>query len=200
MAAPWRELLDWWFGPAASPTEVTAARNALWFGKRKANDTQARERFGALVQQALAGDLQDWTADPEGWLALIVLLDQLPRMIHRDSARAHAGDARAQALLREGLHVGHDLHLTPVQRTFVYLVLEHSENLDDQDQAVARFAALMESLAEHQRAYFKRSLDYAERHRRIIARFGRFPHRNALLGRTSTPEEVEFLKTPGSGF
>ena len=87
-----------------------------------------------------------------------------------------------------------------MQRTFVYLVLEHSENLDDQDQAVARFAALVESLAEHQRAYFKRSLDYAERHRRIIARFGRFPHRNALLGRTSTPEEVEFLKTPGSGF
>ncbi|WP_109512116.1 DUF924 family protein [Pseudomonas ovata] len=200
MGAPWRDLLDWWFGPADSPTEAVATRNALWFGKRKANDTEARERFGDQVQQALAGGLQDWATHPEGWLSLIVLLDQLPRMIHRDSAQAYAGDARAQALLREGLHAGHHLQLPPLQCTFVYLVLEHSENLDDQNQAVACFTGLVQQLPEHERGYFRRSLDYAERHQRIIARFGRFPHRNALLGRASTPEEVEFLKTPGSGF
>ncbi|GAB7530969.1 DUF924 family protein [Pseudomonas sp. 3A(2025)] len=200
MSAPWSPLLLWWFGTAESPAEVARAKGALWFGKREANDTEARERFGVLMQNALAGGLQDWVTHPEGWLGLILLLDQLPRMIHRDSASAYAGDARAQTLLREGLHTGLDLQLTPLQRTFVYLVLEHSEDLDDQNQAIACFAGLVELLPDSERAYFRQSLDYAERHQIIIARFGRFPHRNALLGRASTLEESEYLKTPGSGF
>lgn len=200
MSAPWQALLDWWFGDFESAAATAAARNTLWFGKRKGNDTEARERFGDLVEQALNGGLQHWLNDPQGWLATIVLLDQLPRMIYRDTPRAWSGDARAQALLHEGLRQGHDLQLSPVQRSFAYLVLEHSEHLDDQNLSLACFTRLLQTASDADRAYLRQSLDYAERHQRIVERFGRFPHRNAVLGRTSSAEEIAFLKTPGSSF
>ncbi|SHN15797.1 Uncharacterized conserved protein, DUF924 family [Pseudomonas asturiensis] len=200
MRAPWLPLLDWWFGPAESPTEVVKARNTLWFGKKQANDAEARERFGDLVDKALAGGLAEWAENPKGWLALILLLDQLPRMIHRDTPNAFAGDPRAQALVKHGLKLERDQHLDPLQRTFIYLVLEHSENLADQNQAIACFTRLLPLLPSTDRDYFTSSLDFAERHQAIIARFGRFPHRNAILGRTSTDQEIEFLEKPGSSF
>ncbi|MBC3956670.1 DUF924 family protein [Pseudomonas triticifolii] len=200
MRAPWLPLLDWWFGSAESPTEVVKARNTLWFGKKKANDAEARERFGDQVEKALAGGLAEWAENPKGWLALILLLDQLPRMIHRDTSNAFAGDPRAQALVKHGLKLERDQHLDPLQRTFIYLVLEHSENLADQNQATACFTRLLPLLPATDRGYFTRSLTFAERHQAIIARFGRFPHRNAILGRTSTDQEVEFLEKPGSSF
>lgn len=200
MLAPWLALLEWWFGSAESPTEVVKAKEKLWFGKRKANDTEARERFGELVEQALAGGLREWAENPHGWLALILLLDQLPRMIYRNSGKAFAGDERAQALVQHGLKLGRDQHLDPLQRTFIYLVLEHAEDLKVQDQAIACFKSLLPLLPATDREYFTQSLDYAQRHQKIIARFGRFPHRNALLGRPSTDEEAEFLKGPGSSF
>ncbi len=200
MRAPWLPLLDWWFGPAESPTEVVKARNTLWFGKKQANDAEARERFGDQVDKALAGGLAEWAENPKGWLALILLLDQLPRMIHRDTPNAFAGDPRAQALVKHGLKLERDQHLDPLQRTFIYLVLEHSENLADQNQAIACFTRLLPLLPATDRDYFTSSLDFAERHQAIIARFGRFPHRNAILGRTSTDQEIEFLEKPGSSF
>ncbi|MEE5130022.1 DUF924 family protein [Pseudomonas alliivorans] len=200
MRAPWLLLLDWWFGSAESPTEVVKSRNTLWFGKKKANDTEARERFGDQVEKALSGGLAEWAENPKGWLALILLLDQLPRMIHRDTPKAFAGDSRAQSLVKHGLKLERDQHLDPLQRTFIYLVLEHSEDLADQNRAIACFARLLPLLPATDRDYFKSSLDYAERHQKIIARFGRFPHRNAILGRSSTDEEIEFLKKPGSSF
>ena len=200
MRAPWLPLLDWWFGSAESPSEVVKARNTLWFGKKKANDTEARERFGDQVEKALAGGLAEWAENPEGWLALILLLDQLPRMIHRDTPKAFAGDLRAQSLVKHGLKLERDQHLDPLQRTFIYLVLEHSEDLADQNHAITCFTRLLPLLPATDRDYFKSSLDYAERHQKIIARFGRFPHRNAILGRSSTDEEIEFLKKPGSSF
>lgn len=200
MPAPWLALLEWWFGSAESPVEAVKAREKLWFGKRKANDTQARERFGELVDQALAGGLREWAEQPPGWLALVLLLDQLPRMIYRNTPKAYAGDQRAQALVQHGLKLGRDQHLEPLQRTFIYLVLEHSEDLDAQNQAIARFSSLLPLLPATDCDYFTQSLDYARRHQKVIARFGRFPHRNKILGRPSTDEEVEFLTKPGSSF
>jgi len=198
--APWQDLLHWWFGQGTSATEIAAEKQRLWFGYRPQQDAEARERFGALVEQALNGDLQDWAELPEGWLALVLLLDQLPRMIHRDTPRAFAGDERAQQLVRDGLAHGGDMLLSPIQRVFIYLVLEHAENLAVQDLAVAHFTALRDIAAEHEQALFRDFLDYAERHREVISRFGRFPHRNAILVRDSSDAEQSFLQQPGSSF
>ncbi|MFK3797954.1 MULTISPECIES: DUF924 family protein [unclassified Pseudomonas] len=200
MREPWLPLLDWWFGSAESPTEAVREKNALWFGKKKSQDADALHRFGGLVDLALQGGLTEWSATPKGWLALVLLLDQLPRMIFRDTPKSYAGDERAQALVKHGLKLERDLALTPLQRTFIYLVLEHTENLGAQDEAVERFAALLPLLPPTELDYFKQTLDYAKKHRVVIERFGRFVHRNEVLGRESTAEEVEFLKGPGSRF
>ncbi|MFJ5297621.1 DUF924 family protein [Pseudomonas sp. NPDC088368] len=200
MTSPWLPVLAWWFGSAESPTEIAKAKNTLWFGKKASQDTDARQRFGALVDQALQGELSDWTETPEGWLALVLLLDQLPRMIFRDSPMAYAGDKRAQELVQEGLTLERDLWLAPLQRTFIYLVLEHTEHLAAQDDAIQRFTELLPLMPESERGYFKQTLDYAKKHRVVIDRFGRFPHRNEVLERDSTEEEMAFLKGPGSRF
>ncbi|UTW09591.1 DUF924 family protein [Pseudomonas benzenivorans] len=200
MSAPWQPLLDWWFGPLTTAGEVAAARSGLWFGKRDSQDAEARERFGALVEQALAGGLGDWAEQAEGWLALTLLLDQLPRMIHRDDPRAFAGDARARQLVLDGLDGEREAALAPIQRVFIYLVLEHAEDLLLQDEAVRRFSRLLDAAPAAEHKLFADYLDYAERHQRIIARFARFPHRNAILGRASSEEELRFLEEPGSRF
>ncbi|RON93557.1 DUF924 family protein [Pseudomonas fluorescens] len=200
MSAPWQPLLDWWFGHAESPDEISADKGKLWFGKRDSQDLEARERFGVFVDQALAGELTEWTQRPEGWLAVVLLLDQLPRMIFRDSPKAFSGDLRAQKLVAQGIAADFDRQLKPIQRVFIYLVFEHCENLAVQNEAVSRFIDLLAEQPEAERAVFADNLDYAERHRKVIARFGRFPHRNAVLGRESTAEELAFLKEPGSRF
>lgn len=195
---PWQPLLDWWFGSAETAVEVAAARSTLWFGKRDSQDDEARERFGELVERALAGELQP--ADAQAWLATILLLDQLPRMLFRDSPRAFAGDALAQQWVQAGLARGWDRQLAPIQRVFVYLVLEHAEDLELQNQAVEYFVELRANAAASEQALFAGYLDYAERHQRVIARFARFPHRNQLLGRDSSAQELQFLQEPGSRF
>ena len=201
MQQPWQPLLDWWFGaPGMSAAEVAASRRTLWFGKQDHQDDQARALFGGLVEQALAEQLQDWQAEPDGWLATLLLLDQLPRMIYRDSPRAFAGDALARPLALHGLASGWDQQLPAIQRVFVYLVLEHAEDLTLQDQAVQLFHTLHEQAAPAERGLFAGYLDYAERHQQVIARFARFPHRNQILGRSSSAEESAFLLEPGSRF
>lgn len=200
MNKPWQPLLDWWFGSGTTVAEVAAARSALWFGKLDRQDAEARERFGGLVEQALAGELDDWADSPHGWLALILLLDQLPRMISRDSPRAFAGDERARQLVLAGLDEEREEELTPLQRVFIYLVLEHAEDMLLQDEAVRRFTRLLSIAADSEKPLFANYLDYAERHRQVIARFARFPHRNAALGRPSTAQELAFLQEPGSRF
>jgi len=197
---PWEPLLDWWFGPSTSAVDVAAARNTLWFGKRDEQDAEARERFGDLVEQALAGGLQEWSADSRGWLANILLLDQLPRMIYRDTPLAFAGDALAQPLAEEGVTLGWDRQLSPLQRVFIYLVFEHAENLPQQRRSMQLFGDLHASAADGELKLFAGFLDYAERHLRIIERFARFPHRNETLGRLSTDAELRFLLEPGSRF
>lgn len=161
--------------------------------KDAAFDARVRERFGAAVEAALAGTLPPaWGAAP---LAEILLLDQFTRNIFRATPRAFAGDARALALARGIVARGDDLQLDPVQRPFAYLPFEHAEDAACQDEAVRLFSALAAADAR-----FADMLDYAHRHRDVILRFGRFPHRNAILGRTSSADELAYLATPGSGF
>ena len=200
MTAPWQPLLEWWFGSAETPDDVAADKGKLWFGKRDSQDLEAQTRFGDWVEQALAGGLTDWAQRPEGWLALVLLLDQLPRMIFRDTPKSFSGDLRAQALVAQGISADFDRQLRPIQRVFIYLVFEHCENLAVQNEAVSRFIDLVAEQPEADRRVFADNLDYAERHQKVIARFGRFPHRNRVLGRESTAEEIEFLSGPGSRF
>lgn len=189
LAAP-AAVLEFWFG---APPFV--AREA-WFRKSDAFDDEIRTRFGPEVEAAMAGALPAlWQADAPGRLAQLLLLDQFTRNLFRGTARAFDGDPRARALSLAMIAAGDDQRLAPVQRTFVYLPLEHAEDLGLQQRSVALFTALAAADAG-----LVGLVDYAMRHRDIVERFGRFPHRNAALGRQSTPEETEFLKQPGSSF
>jgi uncharacterized protein (DUF924 family) len=153
-----------------------------------------RDRFGATLAAAAARKLEGWRASAEANLALVVVLDQFSRNVYRDDARAFAQDDHARECAEEAIERGDDLGMLPVERQFLYLPFEHSERLDDQERALELFRSL-DAFDE------TRGLsDWARRHHAVVARFGRFPHRNAILGRASTPEEVAFLSQPGSGF
>ncbi|MCW0236126.1 MAG: DUF924 domain-containing protein [Ferrovibrio sp.] len=184
-------ILDFWFD--RRPGVALETRKA-WFEKDPAFDDTIRRRFGAAVETVLAGGHADWTETAEGALALLILLDQFPRNIFRGQAKAFAGDARARAIARQAVDRGFDIALPPVMRMFFYLPFEHSEHLPDQDLAHLLFSALDKELPGLDLA------SWADKHRVIIARFGRFPHRNAALGRQNSPEEIEFLRQPGSSF
>lgn len=198
---PWQPLLDFWFG---DPTDdaLRAKRQApLWWGKSSETDVLLARSFGAQAEAAANGELADWAELPHGRLALILLLDQLPRNIHRGTPTAFARDPLAREQCLKGLSLGMDRQLSPLERVFFYLPLEHAESREQQ----ARSVALFEELAAEQahspaNETFAGFADFARRHQVIIERFGRFPHRNVTLGRTSTPEEAAFLLQPGSGF
>lgn len=188
-----RAVLDFWF---LAPDHLGhGAYRTEWFRKDDVFDTSIRERFAADVEAALSTTLCE--ASDEALLARILLLDQFTRNIFRNTPRAFAGDAQALKIAEALVTAGRDKNLSPWQRWFAYLPFEHSEALLDQERAVALFAGLRR---EMQHEAFDSAYDYALRHREVIARFGRFPHRNAILGRESTPEEIEFLKQPGSSF
>ena len=190
--ADFREVLDFWFGPAGTP-EYGRPREA-WFKKSDAFDAAIRARFLDLHLQAAEGALAAWRTAPDSLLALIIVLDQFPRNLFRGSSRAFATDAQALAAAEFAVAQGYDRKLAPVERWFVYLPFEHAEDLALQRRCLELFEDLRTDPDS------AGSIDYARRHYEIIARFGRFPHRNALLGRVSTPEEIEFLRQPGSGF
>jgi uncharacterized protein (DUF924 family) len=181
------EVLDFWFGlPGAR--ERGRPRKA-WFQKSEPFDAEIRRRFFLTWERAARGELGRWRETPLASLALVVTLDQFPRNMFRGTARAFASDSLALAAARETIAREFDRLLPPVERSFIYLPFEHAEDL----------AAQRRSLALHD-ALDPEDMKYAKRHYEIIARFGRFPHRNAMLGRPSTAEEVEFLKQPGSSF
>jgi len=184
------QVLDFWFGPL----DARGKPRPEWFRKDARFDEEIRRRFGALHAAAAARELEAWRASAESMLALVLVLDQFSRNIHRDDARAFAQDAHARECAEEAIERGFDLGLLPVERQFLYLPFEHSERLDDQRRALELFRTL--EAFEPTRGL----LTWAERHHAVVARFGRFPHRNALLGRASTPEEETFLAQPGSGF
>lgn len=193
-------IRQFWFGLHADDAAVAQEQSKLWWIKNPATDEAIRQRFEAYVKQATTHALDDWSATPAGRLALILLTDQFPRNIYRNTPDAFASDVFALSQCKEGLREGVDRVLRPIERVFFYLPLEHAESLEDQEAAIARFSELVRNAAPEQKAVFDGFLDYAVRHREIIARFGRFPHRNRILGRVSTPEEIAFLKQPGSSF
>lgn len=186
------EILKFWFGDPAG-SEYGQSRPE-WFKKDPAFDRTIEKQFLPVYEQAAAGQLESWPGSPSTCLALILVLDQFPRNIFRDTPRAFATDPLALQAARQAVTQGFDRQLLPVQRWFVYLPFEHSEDLADQQRSLQLFQQLESDPAS------QNAIDYARRHLEIIERFGRFPHRNAILGRPSTPTELEFLQQPGSSF
>ena len=196
------EVLAFWLGTARPSDAQALAIKQQWFTKSDALDADIQARFGATVQAALAGQLDGWGLEPWSCLALLVLLDQFTRNIYRGTPQSFAGDEKALALARNAMAEGLDQQLPAVTRIFVYLPLEHAENLQMQADSVAAFAQLAQSnpAPADVHAFLAGTLDYAHRHQAVIQQFGRFPHRNAILGRTSTADELAYLAQPGAGF
>jgi len=193
-------ILAFWFGRELEDTAVAAQYSSLWWEKNAKLDAAIRRRFAPITAAAAAGHLNAWGANPEGMLALILLTDQFPRNMYRDTPDAFATDPVARSVCLEGLQSRNDRELRPIQRVFFYLPLEHSEDLEHQYQCVNLFRELAAEVPTDRKPLFEGYLDYAIRHQAIISQFGRFPHRNTILGRPSTPEEITFLQQPGSSF
>lgn len=183
------DVLTFWF------EDDPALFRDKWFKADATFDATCRETFGDALDAARSGAFDSWTATPRGTLALVILLDQFSRNIHRGTPAAFAADPKARQIATAAIERGDDRALEPLERSFLYLPFEHSENLADQNRSVALFESLRGAYESADRA-----IDYAERHRDVIRRFGRFPHRNAFLGRESTPDEFAYLAEPGSGF
>jgi uncharacterized protein (DUF924 family) len=180
------DILTFWF------EDDPSLRRVKWFEKNADFDAECAG-LTSIVREARAGRYDFWAATPRGALALIIVFDQLSRNVFRHSAEAFAADAHARQIARRMIEIGFDLLLTPCERMFVYLPFEHSETMEDQDEAVRLFEALRDALGPD-------TISYVHRHRDVIRSFGRFPHRNAALGRINTPDETTYLAQPGAGF
>lgn len=195
-----QDILDFWFEGALTEPLQPKVFNQRWFGASEATDQEIKTRFQETLLAIADEAHEDWLHTPEHALAYIIVLDQFSRTIYRGSAQAFAYDAQARKAATQLM--AHDGHLTlaPIQRVFVYLPFEHSEDLADQKLAVSLFKTLILAAPEGQEDLFENYYDYAIRHAAVIERFRRFPHRNDRLQRESTPEEVAFLQEPGSSF
>jgi uncharacterized protein (DUF924 family) len=192
------DILEFWFGTGPWTQERLDERTRFWFGGEGAvpqatRDALVRERLEPLLERAARGEFASWESSPRRRLALILLFDQVPRNCYRGTAAAFAFDREALALAAEGLQLAADAALDPIERIFFYLPLEHAESLEAQDAAVASFARLVAEAPPELRGYCEYTAQYAKKHRDLIVQFGRFPHRNAVLGRENTPEEAEWL-------
>ena len=185
-----RRVLEFWFG---AETDRPFEPRDFWFRKSDAIDDEIRRDFGPTIEAALAGDLGDWALTTAGTRALILVLDQFTRNVYRGTPRSFAGDAAALALARRLVATGTDRSCPPVARWFIYMPFEHSESLSDQAESLRLFGSLAADGLES-------PLEWAQKHFEVIQRFGRFPHRNEMLGRASTAEELAFLQQPGSRF
>ena len=183
-----RDTLDFWFGPPPH------AARAEWFRKDPAFDAMIVARFGAAIEAAVSGAFRDWRSEPRAALALVLLLDQFARNAFRDTPRAFAGDGEALATTIGIVDAGLDRSLDPYERWFLYMPFEHAEDPAMQKRSIALFTRLADETGD------AATLEWAEKHAAIVRRFGRYPHRNAILGRVSTPEEIAFLQEPGSRF
>ena len=186
------EVLAFWFGREGE--EGYGELREAWFSRDPDFDREIRDRFEEVYEEAVAGELEAWKEEAQSCLALIVVLDQFPRNMFRGDARTYAADGLALAAARHAVERAYDRELPPFQRMFVYLPFEHSENLENQRFSVDLFRRLSEEIGSED------LMVYAVQHLRIVERFGRFPHRNEVLGRRTTPDEAEFLKEPGSSF
>jgi uncharacterized protein (DUF924 family) len=188
------EILCFWFGEVRDGCAYSEERARIWFAQNPQFDQEITDRFSTDYELAAQRKLADWQETPQGGLALVLLLDQFPRNMFRGHPRAFATDALARDTADLLIQKGFDRQLPPVQRQFLYLPFMHSEDRAHQHRSVALFSALQ------QECEYLDSLSYAIKHRDVIERFGRFPHRNAIIGRTSTPEEIEFLTQPEASF
>lgn len=193
------DILDFWFGSGPWTKERLAERTRFWFGgdgpeAQAARDAEIREKLEPLLERASRGEFDGWATSPRRRLALILLFDQVPRNAYRGTPAAFAFDREALALASEGLQRAADAALDPIERVFFYLPLEHAESLEAQDAAVAAFDRLVREAPPDLREYCAYTANYAVKHRDVIVEFGRFPHRNAVLGRESTPAERAWLE------
>jgi len=197
MREEFEEILQYWFGDLNDGFASTD-RNRLWWNGGADADRSVASLFGRQVHHALNGQLDHWAEHPRGRLALIILLDQFTRMVFRGEAEAFSGDDLALTLCEEGLALEHDRALELIERTFFYMPLEHAESISSQDLSVECFSRLISDAPQVQRVKLQPSLDFAHQHRDLIVRFGRFPHRNRALQRSSSPEELAYLNSTHS--
>jgi uncharacterized protein (DUF924 family) len=199
------DILEYWFGTGPWTKERLDERTRFWFGgdgpeAQAARDADIRSRLEPLLERAARGEFAGWASSPKRRLALMLLFDQVPRNIYRGTAAAFAFDREALALSAEGLQLAADAALDPIERIFFYLPLEHAESLEAQDAAIAAFDRLVAEAPPELRDYVAYTAGYAKKHRDIIEKFGRVPHRNAMLDRQSTPEEAAWLAEFGNPF
>lgn len=200
-------ILDFWFDAAQdnsavalSDDDISKRQSALWWQKNPAVDTDIRQRFEPVLKALLRGQFNDWLEDAEGRLAAIIVLDQFSRNMYRNSALSYTQDSLALHWCLEGIRLGHDKQLRPIQRVFFYMPLEHAESTQMQALCLEKFQQLHADSPESFQTAANGFIDFAQKHKVIVDRFGHFPHRNAILGRESSAEEIEFLQQPGSGF
>lgn len=194
------EILAFWFGADASAEAVSAEIEDMWFKNGPAYDAVVRERFGGYIEAAVAGAFDAWCKTPQGRLALVIVLDQMPRHVYRGTVRAFSADAKAREVCLAGLEAGDDRQMTPIQRVVFYLPMEHAEDLALQERLVQLYDTLATEVSEGARDQYEMYAKYGWAHRDIVARFGHFPHRSALIGRPLTQAEEAFLLEPGSSF
>ena len=194
------DVLDFWFADSLTNPDNLAERRAVWFMGGSNVDQLITEKFGTLPDAALEGELQHWTTDTRNALALVLVLDQFPRNIYRNTARAYHYDAAGLDLALKIIDQGLNSDLHPIEQSFLFLPLQHSETIVEQTRAGQLYETLAAQSPDPYLESAKNSLDYAKRHCDIIRRFGRFPHRNAILGRDSTEAEIEFLASGGDTF
>lgn len=187
------DVLSYWLGPPPETATELEAKKQLWFDGGPAVDAEIRARFGPVVAKARAGELTAWTGTPRGTLALLVLLDQFSRNLHRGTAEAFSHDPICLELARAGFDSGRFDELDPIERLFAALPFRHAEDVDSQKRGVALAVRDALGATPGLMDFLVYSVDWARKHLDVIVRFGRFPHRNKALGRTSTPEEIDYL-------
>ena len=194
-----QEVIHFWLGTAPEDIGAVDAASKRWYAADARFDAQVRDRFHTTIRRAREGAFRNWEDTPHGALALVILLDQLSRNAYRGTPEAFAGDARALAVATSALEAGVERELGCAGRAFLYHPFEHSEDPADQERSVRLFESLVGAAPAPWRQFAADFVPYAHAHREVIARFGRFPHRNAILGRISTPEELAYLRA-GGGF
>lgn len=194
------QVLGCWFGDVPGASQSMDERVRKWFAPDSGFDEQLAERFGSLPDRVARGEFAAWRTQPRSALASVLVLDQFPRNLFRGQPRAFAYDPLALKACRDALDKGFDLRLEPIEAVFMYMPLEHAEDPESQERCVSLFESLSGRAPLEMKEHFSRFTDYARRHQEVIRRFGRFPHRNEVLGRESTPEESAYLASGGDTF
>ncbi len=193
-------VIRFWFGESHSSADINAQKKRVWWSKNEEIDAEITARFSELVDAVASGELDHWNESHQGLLASIICTDQFPRNIYRGHSRSFSYDAVALRFARQAVAMGFDRKVQLIKRVFIYMPFEHSEEISDQEQAVALMQSLVDQAADEEKEIFAGFLNFAIRHRDVVAEFGRFPHRNTILGRESTEQEIAFLEQPGSSF